>query len=73
MFIVLYSLQLYMLNSMEKAIKSLGYEDRPGDETNVILQRMQIMNYACVNLNHEGCVEYAKERWTAYRNNPSQL
>lgn len=62
-----------MLNFMEAAIQSVGYEDRQGDPTNVILQRMQILNYACINLNHEGCVEYAKNRWEQYRATPSQL
>lgn len=58
---------------MEKAISSLDYEDRPGDKTNVILQRMQILNQACVNLNHKGCIEYAKERWAKYRANSNEL
>lgn len=58
---------------METAIDSLGFEDRAGDETNVILQRAQILNFACVNLNHEGCVEYARNRWSEFRANPNQL
>lgn len=54
---------------MDTAIRSLGYEDRPGDDTSVILQRMQLLNYACINLYHTGCHEYAVERWRAYRHN----
>ncbi|XP_068631129.1 membrane alanyl aminopeptidase-like [Battus philenor] len=62
----------YLLSLMESAIQHLGYEERSTDSVSTILNRMQILNYAC-NLGHVGCIEHSVARWRAFRTNESNL
>ncbi|KAI8424601.1 hypothetical protein MSG28_003039 [Choristoneura fumiferana] len=62
----------YLLELMEHAVETVGYNEGPNDSTSVILNRMQILNYAC-NLGHEGCVEDSLAKWNAFRANPQTL
>ncbi|XP_063377461.1 membrane alanyl aminopeptidase-like [Cydia fagiglandana] len=55
---------------MEYAIESLGYEEAATDSTTRILNRMQLLNYAC-NLGHEGCIADSLEKWNAFKANPT--
>ncbi|KAI8424605.1 hypothetical protein MSG28_003039 [Choristoneura fumiferana] len=64
--------QAYLLELMEHAVETVGYNEGPNDSTSVILNRMQILNYAC-NLGHEGCVEDSLAKWNAFRANPQTL
>lgn len=57
---------------MEHAVESVGYEEGANDSTSVILNRMQILNYAC-NLGHEGCIEDSLAKWNAFKANTQTL
>ncbi|KAJ2952361.1 hypothetical protein O0L34_g4646 [Tuta absoluta] len=63
----------YLLGLMNNAINEMGYSVRDGDSTSVILNRAQIMAYACNILRHEGCRNYSLTRWNQYRNNGNVL
>ncbi|CAK1599082.1 unnamed protein product [Parnassius mnemosyne] len=62
----------YLLDLMEAAIQHVGYNERSNDSTSTILNRMQILNYAC-NLGHEGCKADSLAKWQAFRTNESNL
>ncbi|XP_075971879.1 membrane alanyl aminopeptidase-like [Anticarsia gemmatalis] len=62
----------YLLEIMDTVIRHLGFEERATDSTSTILNRMQIMNYAC-NLGHAGCVLDAQNKWRQWRENNSNL
>ncbi|XP_013142032.1 PREDICTED: membrane alanyl aminopeptidase-like [Papilio polytes] len=62
----------YLMELMESAISHLGYEERTTDSTSTILNRMQILNYAC-NMGHEGCVADSLAKWRAFRQNENNL
>ncbi|XP_063377572.1 uncharacterized protein LOC134664758 [Cydia fagiglandana] len=62
--------EAYLLELMEYAIESLGYEEAATDSTTRILNRMQLLNYAC-NLGHEGCIADSLEKWNAFKANPT--
>lgn len=57
---------------METVIQHLGYNELATDSTSTILNRIQILNYAC-NMGHEGCVTDSVAKWTAFRANPTNL
>lgn len=65
-------LQTYLLDLLENVIQHLGYNERSSDSTSDILNRMQIMNFAC-NLGHTGCVTDALNKWRAHRADVNQL
>ncbi|CAB3239517.1 unnamed protein product [Arctia plantaginis] len=62
----------YLLNLLENVIQHLGYDERRTDSTSDILNRMQILNYAC-NLGHTGCISDSLNKWRAHRANVNQL
>ncbi|CAH2070914.1 unnamed protein product, partial [Iphiclides podalirius] len=62
----------YLMDLMETVIQHLGYNERPTDSVSTILNRMQIMNYAC-NMGHAGCIADSLQKWRAFRQNASNL
>ncbi|CAB3260810.1 unnamed protein product [Arctia plantaginis] len=62
----------YLLTLLENVIQHLGYDERSTDSTSDILNRMQILNFAC-NLGHSGCVTDALNKWRAHRANVNEL
>ncbi|XP_014370423.2 membrane alanyl aminopeptidase-like [Papilio machaon] len=62
----------YLMELMETVIRNLGYEERTTDSTSTILNRMQILNYAC-NMGHEGCIADSLAKWRAFRQNENNL
>ncbi|KOB70212.1 Uncharacterized protein OBRU01_15690 [Operophtera brumata] len=62
----------YLLSLMDTAIGHLGYNEGASDSTSTILNRMQILNYAC-NLGHAGCVSDSLNKWRNHRADDSIL
>nr|AAK58066.1 110 kDa aminopeptidase [Heliothis virescens] len=62
----------YILDLMSTVINHLGYNEQSTDSTSTILNRMQIMNYAC-NLGHSGCIADSLDKWRQHRENPNNL
>nr|AAN04899.1 aminopeptidase N [Helicoverpa armigera] len=62
----------YILELMNTVINHLGYNEHSTDSTSTILNRMQIMNYAC-NLGHSGCISDSLDKWRQHRANVSNL
>nr|QUJ23887.1 aminopeptidase N [Telchin licus licus] len=58
----------YLLELLETVVEHVGYDEKASDSTSTILNRMQILNYAC-NLGHEGCISDSLEKWNDFRNN----
>ncbi|CAH0605716.1 unnamed protein product [Chrysodeixis includens] len=57
----------YILSLMNTVINHLGYNEGANDSTSTILNRMQIMNYAC-NLGHAGCISDSLNKWNKFKN-----
>nr|QBI71858.1 aminopeptidase N4a [Plutella xylostella] len=62
----------YLLEQMDAVINQLGYNENPSDSTSTILNRVQILNFACT-LGHEGCVTDSLAKWKAFRETPTNL
>lgn len=65
-------LQIYMLSLMNTVIDHLGYNELDSDSTSTILNRMQIMNYAC-SLGHQGCISDSLNKWSTHKANDTNL
>nr|QBI71859.1 aminopeptidase N4b [Plutella xylostella] len=62
----------YLLEQMNSVIETLGYDEGENDSVSTILNRIQILSYAC-NMGHEGCVTDAVTKWNAFRQNTDNL
>ncbi|CAH1647275.1 unnamed protein product [Spodoptera littoralis] len=58
----------YLHGLMNNVINHLGYNEGPNDSTSTILNRIQILNYAC-NIGHSGCVSDSLQKWNDYKEN----
>ncbi|XP_022825014.1 membrane alanyl aminopeptidase-like [Spodoptera litura] len=58
----------YLRGLMNNVINHLGYNEGPNDSTSTILNRIQILNYAC-NIGHSGCVSDSLQKWNDYKEN----
>ncbi|CAH0703044.1 unnamed protein product [Spodoptera exigua] len=58
----------YLRGLMNNVINHLGYDERPNDSTSTILNRIQILNFAC-NIGHSGCISNSLEKWNNFKEN----
>ncbi|CAG9134637.1 unnamed protein product [Plutella xylostella] len=62
----------FVLETMEHAIKNLGYDVKPDESSTTSLHRQEMLQFAC-NLGHEQCIKESKERFNSFKDGSKKL